>query len=155
MKNKLIITTSAALVILISIALYISNNAVIDNSDSLNTNETSQFYDPDPQPTVNPEEIVTLLIDFGEQGTFDYQTDYTEGVTALEILQEGAQERDVVLETIEYDFGTIVDSIDGMENTTELSWIYFINGESANVGADSYELKPGDVIEWRYIEPEY
>lgn len=29
-------------------------------------------------------------------------------------------------------------------------WVYFINGESASIGADQYRLKDGDVITWRY-----
>lgn len=151
MKNKLLLTTSAALLILISIALFINNNAVLDNPSRIN--ETSELYDPGSQPSQNPEEQVSLLIDFGELGTFDYQAEYQEGQTALSLLLQAAEQRDVQVKTTEYDFGTIVDSIDGMENSSEMAWIYFVNGQSANVGADSYEVGGGDMIEWRYTEP--
>ena len=29
-------------------------------------------------------------------------------------------------------------------------WVYLVNGESASVGCDQYELQPGDRVEWRY-----
>lgn len=43
-----------------------------------------------------------------------------------------------IAQLYEYDFGDLS------------GWIYFVNGQSHSVGCDQYELKDGDVIEWRY-----
>ncbi len=151
-KNNLIITSLVAIAILASIWIFISNNAVIDNS--LPENKTSQQNNDFNNQASTPQEgVVTLLINFGEQGTFDFQTKHQKGQTALSLLIEAAQERGVMVETTEYDFGIMVDSINDMESSAEIAWIYYVNGESANIGAAAYETKPGDVIEWKYIEP--
>jgi hypothetical protein len=54
-----------------------------------------------------------------------------------------------------YSFGTMVESINGLKNTPELAWIFYVNGQSASVGADQYQLQPGDVVEWKYVKPQF
>jgi hypothetical protein len=53
-----------------------------------------------------------------------------------------------------YSFGSLVESIDARANTADKAWIYFVNNAAASVGADSYFIRPNDVIEWRYTKPE-
>jgi hypothetical protein len=36
-----------------------------------------------------------------------------------------------------------------------MAWIYFVNDESGQIAADQYQLAPGDIVEWKYIKPEY
>ena len=65
--------------------------------------------------------------------------------TALQLLQ-----RTRSIETKHYDFGDLVQKIDGIEDAKGgFYWIYYINGEAAKVGASEYKLQPNDVIEWR------
>ena len=59
----------------------------------------------------------------------------------------------IPIETERYDFGVFVKSIEGRLSTAERAWIYFVNGESGQVGADQYQIYPGDVVTWRYVEP--
>src|SRR5690606_2087024 len=72
--------------------------------------------------------------------------DGQEGKTALELLKENA---DVVTETAS--FGEFVDSINGVKGGDGGKyWIFYVNGEVAQVGAGEYKTKDGDKIEWRF-----
>ena len=75
--------------------------------------------------------------------------------TAFEALQNLARQNNLDLKTKQYDFGVFVEGIGGVENTKEKAWLYFINGKSAEVAADKYELKAQDVVEWKYIKPTF
>ena len=153
MKNRLIITVSAALLILISLGYVIVNNFAFDFSSR--DFDKPEFSLPTSQSADKNEQQVILVIDFGDQEQVSYSAEHEQSVTALSLLMDAAEENDVEIQVTEYDFGTMVDSIGGRESSSEMAWIYFINGQSANVGADSYEVEPGDTIEWKYIEPSW
>ena len=63
------------------------------------------------------------------------------------------EEGQVQFDVTEYDFGIFVNSINDLESSNEKAWIYFVNGESAQVAADQYQLESGDIVEWKYITP--
>lgn len=46
--------------------------------------------------------------------------------------------------------GMFIEEINGVPNTSERYWIYYVNNKKAAVGVSGYTLKPGDVIEWKY-----
>lgn len=71
--------------------------------------------------------------------------DCEEGKNALEILKTKAE-----VKTQESSLGAFVDSIDGTANSSDRFWIFYINGEIGTVGADQYQCKANDKIEWRY-----
>ena len=52
--------------------------------------------------------------------------------------------------------GFFVEEINGIKNNPKTGefWIYYINNKPANVGISGYELKPGDVISWKYENAE-
>lgn len=54
-----------------------------------------------------------------------------------------------------YSFGVFIESIDGLPNTKENAWIYYVNGVSGDSAAEKKTLKSGDVVEWRYTKPMY
>ncbi len=99
------------------------------------------------------EETVSLTLDFGDEDTTSYTIPFTQNSTAFGVLKETSEKENIPLETQQYDFGVFVESINGFEGSAEMAWIYFVNGESGQVAADQYELSPGDVVEWKYIEP--
>lgn len=75
--------------------------------------------------------------------------------TAFEALEIITEKQHVTPKIKQYDFGVFVESIGGVENTKDKSWIYFVNGKSGEVAADKYQLKEGDRVEWKYIKPIY
>lgn len=153
MKNRLIITISTALLILVSLCYVILNNFAFDFSSRDFSNP--EFSIPTSDRSAADIQQVMLVIDFGGQEVVSHSAEHEQGITALSLLMDAAEENNIELKTTEYDFGTMVDSIGEKESSSDMAWIYFINGESANVGADSYEVVPGDTIEWRYIEPSW
>ncbi len=91
-----------------------------------------------------------LIIDDGES-VVEFES--LEARTALELLRKGVEVNELEMMVKEYDFGSMVESINGLINTKDKAWIYYVNGESATVGADQYELNDGDEIEWKYTKP--
>ncbi|MDZ7586566.1 MAG: DUF5667 domain-containing protein [Patescibacteria group bacterium] len=98
-------------------------------------------------------EEVEVSVDFGDNE--EAAVELVEAKTAYEALQAAAENRDWLLQVKDYDFGSLVEAINGVKNTSDKAWIYFINGESATKAADKQELKAGDVVEWKYEKPIY
>jgi hypothetical protein len=86
----------------------------------------------------------TVNISFSEDGkTLSY--DGQSGKTALELLTIGTE-----VGTSGSGENTYVTSINGIEADLSNSqfWAFYINGESASVGAGSYTTLDSDVISW-------
>lgn len=97
---------------------------------------------------------VELKIDYGNGEITYYKDQVEEDTTAFSMLEKAVQKNETPMETQQYDFGVFVKSINNLESNTNLSWIYFVNGASGNVAADQKVLQSGDLVEWKYIEPE-
>lgn len=69
-----------------------------------------------------------------------------EGKNALELLKSKATVQTQTYEGI----GELVTSINGIASTADNYWIFYVNGQQAQVGADAYITKSTDTIEWRY-----
>ncbi len=68
------------------------------------------------------------------------------GKTALELLKEVAQ-----VETKDSSYGVYVDAINGIKGGTDGKyWTFYVNGTMATSGADAYQTKEGEVIEWKF-----
>ena len=71
--------------------------------------------------------------------------------TVLDCLAGAMQIAGTDLETSEYIYGTFVRSIAGLENgRNDRNWLYWVNGEFANMASDVYYLEDGDVVLWKY-----
>lgn len=112
---------------------------------------------PMPGPAAESETqetLVKLVIDTGIKAA-TYSAKLNEEATVLSLLKQVSQENEIELKLKEYDFGTMVESIGGKENSKERAWIYFLNGQTGDVGAGDKKLAAGDLVEWKYIEPIY
>lgn len=69
------------------------------------------------------------------------------GKTALELTQEIT-----AVETKKYDFGVFVENINGTKPDEKHFWKLYLNGQEAQVGADTLKPQQGDVVEWRIEE---
>lgn len=116
------------------------------------------FSDRQKAPTLPKKEATqkqsTFIIDYGdgkkESATFTPRPDQTV-FAALKVV---AQEKNIPLETQQYDFGIFVKSIGSYKSSAEMAWIYFINGSPGTIAADKQQINAGDLIEWRYVKPE-
>lgn len=46
--------------------------------------------------------------------------------------------------------GKFITEINGVVGNGSKNWIYYVNGEKAELGISSYKIKNGDVIFWHY-----
>lgn len=94
---------------------------------------------------------VSIKVDFGTE----VAEETVKAKTVLEALEALGQLKSWQIKVKTYDFGSLVEEVNGKKNTTDKAWIYFINDKSGEVAADKQELKAGDAVEWRYIKPEF
>ncbi|HDX9709695.1 TPA: DUF4430 domain-containing protein [Bacillus cereus] len=71
-----------------------------------------------------------------------------DGETALSLLQKVMGDK---VESETMSFGTYVKGIEGLMAGATSAWLYDVNDKSAEVGADSYKLKSGDVVVFRFV----
>ncbi|HDR8144117.1 DUF4430 domain-containing protein [Bacillus thuringiensis] len=71
-----------------------------------------------------------------------------DGETALSLLQKVMGDK---VESETMSFGTYVKGIDGLMAGATSAWLYDVNDQSAEVGADSYKLKSGDIVVFRFV----
>lgn len=68
-----------------------------------------------------------------------------EGKNALELLKSNYKVETEVYSGV----GEMVTSIDGKKPSSDQFWGFYVNGQMAQVGADSYVTKASDKIEWK------
>lgn len=73
--------------------------------------------------------------------------DGVEGKNALDILREKHQ---VTAENSSY--GAFVKAIDGIYGDSSHFWAFYVNNQLSPIGADSYNTKNSDKIEWKFEE---
>ena len=96
---------------------------------------------------------VKVILDFGDDKLATYS-----GISAnnaFEALLDAVQSENLEVIYKSSDFGVLVEEIAGVKNSKDSFWLYYINGQMAEVGADEYQLKKGDIVEWRYEKPKF
>ncbi|KAA0550310.1 DUF4430 domain-containing protein [Bacillus sp. BGMRC 2118] len=73
---------------------------------------------------------------------------FIDNPTALDLLQVGLGNK--IVETTDTEYGKMITSIDGLKAEGTYYWAFYVNGEMASVGAEGYELKPGDKVSFNY-----
>jgi len=101
------------------------------------------------QETVKKE--VVLVINDGQSKSKTFETEFKEGMTAFDLLKEGAAELNLPLKTKTYDIGIFIEAIGDKENGQDGKyWLYYVNGEMPQVAADKKEIKLNDKIEFKF-----
>ena len=67
------------------------------------------------------------------------------GKTALDILKTSHE-----VTSEDSSIGAFVTKIDDFENKDDKYWMFYVNGDLATLGADQFQTKDGQKIEWRY-----
>ena len=76
--------------------------------------------------------------------------EHKEGETAYSLLVKKMNETGSSVTTKTYDFGIMVESINGISGNANFFWQYSVNGQMGQVAADNYTLKNKDKVEWKY-----
>jgi hypothetical protein len=111
-----------------------------------------------PAPISSPPATFTQMVSLSITANNKTQTfaeNYSASQSAFALLQTVTSKNNLPLTFKQYSFGTLVESINNLKNTKDLAWIYFVNGQSAAIGADQYQVQPGDLIEWKYLKPSF
>lgn len=100
------------------------------------------------------EEVFTadLVLDFSEEKVATYSGVRIAEKTVLGLLLQAAAENDF---EVDYDppsgeMGAFVKSVDGVANTSESFWQFWVNGEYGQVAMDQQEIKDGDLVEIKF-----
>jgi hypothetical protein len=100
-----------------------------------------EFQDPAGGDQIS----VTLNIDDGS----DWTTENVQVANNSSVFDALNSSHEV--EYREYDMGYFVTSIDGTGGEEDYSWLFFVNGESAQVSVDNYILDDQDNVTFRYL----
>ena len=75
----------------------------------------------------------------------------TEESFVYELMKEMQAKGEIAFTEKNYaGLGKFIDSINGLGGNGTQTWIYYVNGKKAGVGVSNYQLKPGDVVSWKY-----
>lgn len=115
---------------------------------------TNRTANPTVNPAVNQVQNLTVTTTIELNGkTYSYPSTMPEGSTAADLITKVAADNGIDLQTKDYpSMGLLVQQIMNVagDDKTQTYWIYYINGESAQVGISQYKLKQGDTITWKY-----
>jgi hypothetical protein len=97
-----------------------------------------------------PSDSVSLKV-IGNNGQSLYDSPYNIGIvgqpTALQLLQVTLGSDKIGLQDTQY--GPMIISIDGTSAQGNSYWAFYVNGQYASVGADSYKLQPTDQVTFK------
>src|SRR3989338_2648228 len=99
-------------------------------------------------------EKVSVMFDYGN-GKINVYTGNIEkeNETLFELTKDIAEKNKLALEYKEFSgLGVLIEKIGTEKNGTDQKyWQYWANNEYAQVGADMYKVKSGDIIEWKFV----
>lgn len=80
--------------------------------------------------------------------------EFTQGQTAYDLLIKAAEENNIKLETQSSEYGVYIYAINSIPQGAcgqSSGWMFSVNGTTPEVGADAYELKSGDKVEFFFV----
>lgn len=102
----------------------------------------------------------SLMFDYGKGKIQTYnEVEMQSGQTVFDLLKKVTTENQKEFSFKDYGggLGAFVESINGVRNDAakNLFWYYWVNNQFAEVGASSYQLVGGEVVEWKYTKSQY
>ena len=89
--------------------------------------------------------VVTLEIN-----GIKYENEISEEISVYDFMYNLRTKGEIDFKEKTYSgMGKFIEEINGIKNG-ESYWIYYINGEKANIGVSNYKINEGDIISWRY-----
>lgn len=139
----------------------IAGAKTVEHEDRIRANKSDQ---PSPVPVVDPPSATVAAQSIesspAPQAAFRYQLTAADRSYMLESqrqltvlgLMEQLANQGFSYTAQRYDYGVFITGINGVANDPSRGryWTYAVNGQSATVGADQYQLKDGDMLQWAY-----
>lgn len=108
---------------------------------------------PPPQP--QNQSVSIVVHGLGGEVMFSGETEFYDEMTALDILLDTAEEKNIEVVYSGNKSSAYIKSIDGLAEKQHggmSGWVYTVNGESIMKPAGKCILNPGDSVEWKYME---
>jgi Domain of unknown function (DUF4430) len=81
--------------------------------------------------------------------SYQYKAEAPESV--YDFMQKLQNESKIAFQEKTYaGMGKFIESINGIKNSGDKNWIYYVNGEKANIGVSNYKINIGDIVSWKY-----
>jgi hypothetical protein len=104
-----------------------------------------------PDETQQTKNEVTLVIDDGTNNLQTFTQNYTEKMTAYDLLKKVTDTKSIALSVSSSSFGVMINKIGEKKGGEEEKyWMYYVNSKAPQVAADKYELKAGDKVEFKF-----
>lgn len=79
-----------------------------------------------------------------------YETEVEKEISVYEFMEKLQQEGKINFRDKTYSgMGKLIEEINGISNGNRY-WIYYVNGQKANIGISNYKIHAGDVVSWKY-----
>lgn len=91
----------------------------------------------------------TTIVVETKNGNFNYEADLNGIPSLYTVLNNLAQNSDFMFEYEEYDFGIMINSINGIKPEKDEFWKIFINNTEASMGVNSIKVRPEDKITFK------
>ena len=148
-KRKILIETSILVIlILFSIFKILPRQKSVEipkPPDSPTVGKSNETKKNEIQKKENSVDNTTLEIN----GT-KYETEISGPTNVDALMQKLKDEGKINFKSETYTgMGKFIEEINGVKNDKK-NWIYYVNGEKANIGISNYQIKPGDVVSWKY-----
>jgi hypothetical protein len=100
---------------------------------------------------------VDLMLDFGDGKIKTYNNiAIAAGTTVFSVIEKISKENGLDLSAKYYGsgMGAFFEGIDGYTNdySSDKYWQFWVDNEYAKIGAGSYALRGGEVVEWKYVK---
>jgi len=80
-----------------------------------------------------------------------YESEVVGVISVYQLMEQLKEEGKINFKDKTYTgMGKFIEEINGVKNSGEKNWIYYVNGKKANIGVSNYKIKPGDVVSWKY-----
>ncbi len=80
-----------------------------------------------------------------------YESDVEGELSVYEFMKKIRTENKIDFKDKTYlGMGKLIEEINGQRSDGSRNWIYYVNGERANIGVSNYWIKPGDIVSWKY-----
>ncbi len=140
------------LFVILVIAVFLQHN-LVKQSDNIEVPAVGNSQE------ANQETIVNLRIDFDNGNIKNYDSiKLGKEKTVFDLLKKVTEENNLEFSYKEYpDMGALIESIDNIKNDFKINkwWQYWVNGQYATQASDKYELKNGDLVEWKFIKGQF
>lgn len=85
-----------------------------------------------------------------------YESNTTGVTNVYELMEKLQKEGAINFKDKTYSgMGKFIEEINGIQNSGEKNWIYYVNNKKANIGISNYKIKTGDIVSWKYEKENY